>query len=103
MEFYFSDANITKNRLMLEMVTASEFVPLESFRDFNRIKSLTSSVEDLKKALATSENLLVSEDGSGVRRKVPYDPDKVIIMTDNLWAINSFALTNFLNFLPAKV
>lgn len=78
MEFYFSDANIKKNRLMLEMVSAAEFVPLEKFLDFNRIKSLTEKVTDLAKALTgTSESLTVSEDGTGVKRKVPYDPKKV--------------------------
>lgn len=88
MEFYFSDANITKNRLMLEMVSVPSedpdaepnttgFVPLIAFLEFNRIKELTASVDDLKKSLVNSEKLEISPDGLGVRRKVPYDPNKV--------------------------
>ncbi|XP_021944541.1 la-related protein 7 isoform X2 [Folsomia candida] len=112
MEFYFSDANIKKNRLMLEMVSAAEFVPLEKFLDFNRIKSLTEKVTDLAKALTgTSESLTVSEDGTGVKRKVPYDPKKLksdsemeecTIYVENVPRLvdHAWLEKNFLNFGP---
>lgn len=77
MEFYFSDSNITKNRLMKEMVQASEFVELDTFMGFNKISALTKNVEELRKALKHSEKLELSSDGLGVKRKVPFDETKL--------------------------
>jgi len=77
LEFYFSDANVSKNRLMQEMVLKNNFVDLKTFLDFNRIKSLTLKLEDLQKSLVSSDKLELSADGNCVRRKVPYDPKKL--------------------------
>ena len=41
---------------------------------FNRIKSLTSDVKDIRKALSHSDGLEVSPDLTAVRRKAPVQP-----------------------------
>lgn len=43
---------------------------------FNRIKQLTSDIENLKIALADSETVELSEDETSIRRKFPIDNDK---------------------------
>jgi La-related protein 7 len=77
LEFYFSDANITKNRLMQDMVNRTEYVDLITFLDFNRIKGMTRRIEDLQKALVTSDKLELSADRMGVKRRVPYDAKRL--------------------------
>ncbi|XP_067008323.2 la-related protein 7 [Anabrus simplex] len=71
MEFYFSDSNLLKDRFLGKLVHDSGYVDLSVFLTFNRIRRLTSSVEDLAKALKNSEMLTVSEDGTKICRVTP--------------------------------
>ncbi|KXJ68225.1 hypothetical protein RP20_CCG004955 [Aedes albopictus] len=68
MEFYFSDANLTKDRYLGQRIKDDPFIPLEEFLKFNRIKPLADCVEDIAIALKNSEILLLSDDRSKVRR-----------------------------------
>lgn len=68
MEFYFSDANLTKDRYLGQRIKEDPFIPLEEFLKFNRIKQLADNVEDIAMALKNSEMLLLSEDRCKVRR-----------------------------------
>lgn len=68
MEFYFSDANLSKDRYLGQCIKVDPFIPLDEFLKFNRIKKLTNSVEDIATALKKSELLQLSEDRSKVRR-----------------------------------
>ncbi|XP_049279953.1 la-related protein 7 [Anopheles funestus] len=68
MEFYFSDANLTKSRYMAQLLQNGPFIPLEEFLKFNKIKALTSSVEEIGNALTNSTLLELSEDNTKVRR-----------------------------------
>ncbi|XP_058824613.1 la-related protein 7 [Topomyia yanbarensis] len=68
MEFYFSDANLSKDRYLGQCIKNDPFVALSEFLKFNRIKKLTDSVEDIVIALKNSELLQLSEDRSKVRR-----------------------------------
>ena len=77
MEFYFSDANITKNRMMFELVTKSEFADLSVFLDFNKVKEITSNLKHLQKSLSVSKMLVLSPDLKGVKRRIPYSPTKI--------------------------
>lgn len=43
-------------------------VALEEFLKFNKIKNITTNIEEIRKALATSDLLKVSEDGKQVKR-----------------------------------
>lgn len=71
MEFYFSDSNLTKQRVMKDIVQASEYVPLNIFAEkFNKMAQISKNVDDIRRALKKSEKLELSEDGTGVKRKV---------------------------------
>ncbi|CAL8144852.1 unnamed protein product [Orchesella dallaii] len=81
MEFYFSDANILKNRMMREVVEQANensegFVDLSIFLDFTKIQRLNASISHIQKALVTSDKLELSSDRQKARRKIPFDPSK---------------------------
>uniref|UniRef100_A0A182PPM7 Uncharacterized protein n=1 Tax=Anopheles epiroticus TaxID=199890 RepID=A0A182PPM7_9DIPT len=69
MEFYFSDANLTKDRYMGQLVRNGPFIPLEEFLKFNKIKALTTNVDEIANALKNSTLLELSDDRAKVRRK----------------------------------
>lgn len=53
-----------------------KFISLDKFMNFNRIKSLTDKVDDLKSALSNSQILELNEDKSCVRRKSRVNREK---------------------------
>ncbi|KAL0281644.1 UNVERIFIED_CONTAM: hypothetical protein PYX00_002568 [Menopon gallinae] len=71
MEFYFSDANLQKDRFLTRLLAKSPEVELEVFLKFNKILQLTDDVRDLTKALKKSEMLQLTEDKSRVFRTTP--------------------------------
>ncbi|CAG0883923.1 unnamed protein product [Darwinula stevensoni] len=75
-EFYFSEPNLSKDKYMMELMhgNTTNWVALSELMKFNRIKSLTSDVKDIRKALSHSDNLEVSPDLTAVRRKSPVQP-----------------------------
>lgn len=62
MEFYFSDANLTKDRFLGDLVKKDPYVPIEIFLKFNKVRSLTQDVNDIVKAMKNSTLLDLSED-----------------------------------------
>lgn len=92
MEFYFGDANLSKDRFLTKMIAAdpcklkinfsilnlniketflsvlNSVVPLSTFMSFNKIKELTNSIGDLQKAIDGSELLELSGDKQSIRR-----------------------------------
>ncbi|MPC59213.1 la-related protein 7-like [Portunus trituberculatus] len=70
MDFYFSSANITKDRFMGSLLRDSPYVDLETFFKFNKLRSMTNDIAFLRKAISKSSLLELSEDGLQVRRKV---------------------------------
>lgn len=73
-EFYFSDANLPRDRFLQEELKKNEegWISLATIASFTRMKSLASSVEEIAAALRTAaetSNVEVSEDGAMVRRK----------------------------------
>lgn len=79
MEFYFSDANITKNRMMRDIVEkanqeAEGYVDLTVFLDFTKIQHLTNNIHHIQKALRNSKKLELSPDELKAKRKVAFDP-----------------------------
>ncbi|XP_061390120.1 la-related protein 7 [Musca vetustissima] len=71
MEFYFGDANLSKDRFLRQLIEKDPFVPLETFLTFNKMKALTSRVEDIAKSLSNSQLLELDESQQKVRRKTP--------------------------------
>lgn len=66
MEFYFSDANLTKDRFLADLVKSNPYVPLDMFLKFNKIRTLTQDVTDIAKAMKNSKFLELTEDKSKV-------------------------------------
>lgn len=62
MEFYFSDANLTKDRFLADLVKRNPYVPLDMFLKFNKIRTLTQDVTDIAKAMKNSKLLELTED-----------------------------------------
>ncbi|XP_021942889.1 la-related protein 7 isoform X3 [Zootermopsis nevadensis] len=71
MEFYFGDANLTKDRFLGSLVMQDPYIDISVFLCFNRIRALTTNFRDIADALRDSELLSVTEDGTKVFRKTP--------------------------------
>lgn len=72
-EFYFGDANLSKDRFMKQEITKHPegYVLISIIASFNRIKQTTDDVKLVVKAMKMSSLLEVSEDETMVRRKTP--------------------------------
>jgi len=90
MEFYFSDANLRNDKYMLELLNndTNNYVLIEEFMTWNRIKLLTTNVRDLVDALENSAHVELSTDGLYVHRKYPMkdkeDPDECSIYIEQV-------------------
>ncbi|XP_063613330.1 la-related protein 7-like [Penaeus indicus] len=70
MEFYFSAANISKNRTMARFYENGPYISLATFcNKFNKIRAMTDDTNLLRKAVEKSTLLELSEDGLMVKRK----------------------------------
>ncbi|KAH8327444.1 la-related protein 7 [Drosophila kikkawai] len=69
MEFYFGDANLSKDRFLRRYVDQDPYVPLEVFLTFNKIKTLTQDAQQIAKSLSNSQLLELDESGLKVKRK----------------------------------
>ena len=74
-EFYFGDANLPKDKFlkkqMAEDPTSEGWVELEVVASFKKMKALAADAGAVAAALAGSELLTVSDDGTRVRRTHP--------------------------------
>lgn len=104
MEFYFSEANLHKDRFLKQQLqqTSDGYVDLEMFLRFNKIRALVDNTALLAKALSKSEVLQVNEDKTKVRRtkplEEPTDVDERTVYVECLpagvnhdWVRNKFA------------
>lgn len=66
MEFYFSDAALSKDRFLCQLIGKDPYVPLDIFLTFNKIKALTDNTGDIARALRGSSRLEISEDATKV-------------------------------------
>lgn len=75
-EFYFSDANLGKDRFLKQKIDESEggYLSLEMFCKFNKLAALTTDTNLMAKAINGSELLMLSDDKVKVKRKQPYEP-----------------------------
>ncbi|KAF2904049.1 hypothetical protein ILUMI_02146 [Ignelater luminosus] len=86
-EFYFSDANITKDAFLLKHVKRNKegYVSLKLISSFKRVKHLTKDWRVVAHALSRSTKLEINEAGTKLRRKDPlpqYDettPSRTIV------------------------
>lgn len=72
-EFYFSDANITKDAFLLKHVKRNKegYVSLKLISSFKRVKHLTKDWRVVAHALARSKKLEINEAGTKLRRLDP--------------------------------
>ncbi|KAL4240399.1 La-related protein 7 [Mactra antiquata] len=71
MEFYFSDANLNKDRFLKKLIEATTdgYIPLDTFLHFKRIKALTEDKEVIADSLNNKSDLLkVNEARTHVKR-----------------------------------
>lgn len=71
MEFYFSDANLNKDRFLNKLIDANPYVDLSVFLKFNKIRNLTDETSRIAKALSNSTILELSDDKKRVKRTTP--------------------------------
>lgn len=71
MEFYFSDANLSKDRFLGNLIKQDPYVDLSVFTRCNKIRELTTDINRIAKALQASTILSISEDGTKVCRTTP--------------------------------
>ena len=88
MEFYFSDANLSKDRFLSNLVKEDPYVDLSVFLKFNKIRELTTDINRISKGVQASTILSLSEDGMKVRRITPIAPkeniDECTVYVQNL-------------------
>lgn len=72
-EFYFSDANITKDAFLLKHVKRNKegYVSLKLISSFKRVKHLTKDWRVVAHALSRSQKLEINEAGTKLRRVDP--------------------------------
>ncbi|XP_032830213.1 la-related protein 7 [Petromyzon marinus] len=75
-EFWFGDTNLHKDKFLRQVVDASPdgFVPLSVLMSFNRMKTLSTDINIIRRAVSTSTQLEVSSDGLKIRRSSPLGP-----------------------------
>lgn len=102
MEFYFGDANLSKDRFLSNLMETDPWIDLKVFLQFNKIRALTEDTSRIAKALKSSSLLEVSEDAQKIRRITPINPRSdceacsVYVQglppdTDHDWLINIFS------------
>nr|XP_033196841.1 la-related protein 7 [Bombus vancouverensis nearcticus]XP_033196842.1 la-related protein 7 [Bombus vancouverensis nearcticus]XP_033196844.1 la-related protein 7 [Bombus vancouverensis nearcticus]XP_033196845.1 la-related protein 7 [Bombus vancouverensis nearcticus] len=88
MEFYFSDANLSKDRFLSNLVKEDPYVDLSVFLKFNKIRELTTDINRISKGVQASTILSLSEDGMKVRRITPIaqkeNTDECTVYVQNL-------------------
>jgi lupus La protein len=75
-EFYFSDANMRKDVWLKAAVAedAEGFIPISILTTFNKLKEMTTDESKIAAALNGSTMVVVSEDGTRIRRATKLDP-----------------------------
>ncbi|XP_075155381.1 la related protein 7 [Haematobia irritans] len=71
MEFYFGDANLSKDRFLKQLIDKDPYISLDVFLTFNKMKAITTRVEDIAKSLTNSQLLELDETQTKVKRKTP--------------------------------
>ncbi|TVU26025.1 hypothetical protein EJB05_28552 [Eragrostis curvula] len=73
-EYYFSDINLATTEHLMRFITRDPegYVPISVVASFKKIKALMQSDSILSSALRTSSKLVVSDDGTRVKRVQPF-------------------------------
>ncbi|KAG8090882.1 hypothetical protein GUJ93_ZPchr0011g27649 [Zizania palustris] len=91
-EYYFSDINLATTEHLMRFITKDPegYVPIPVVAAFKKIKALIQSNAMLASALRTSSKLIVSDDGTRVKREQPFTESDLeelqarIVVAENL-------------------
>lgn len=86
--FYFCDANFAKDKFLKEESKKNDgWIPISTIASFSRMKQLTTDVDQIVKALTTTEgenNFEIDQEGKNIRKKksLPedYNVEKLSVM-----------------------
>lgn len=95
-EFYFSDANLSKNRFMKTLLDQSEYVPFTVLMTFNRLKEMSATQEEVVKSLTKSTMVEVSPDEQSLRRTTE------IVIKEDADDYTIYIVSNTNTFFPHK-
>ncbi|EGD77445.1 hypothetical protein PTSG_08541 [Salpingoeca rosetta] len=78
LKFYFSDANLRRDRFIRDYIKndPDNYFPIKLFLKFNKVKSVTSRIQDVMHAIEHIDTLELSPDRQRVRRKDPVIKEK---------------------------
>ncbi|XP_062197959.1 la-related protein 6B-like isoform X2 [Phragmites australis] len=91
-EYYFSDINLATTEHLMRFITRDPegYVPISVVASFKKIKALVPSNSMLASALRTSSKLVISDDGTRVKRERPFTESDLeelqarIVVAENL-------------------
>ncbi|PVH33794.1 hypothetical protein PAHAL_8G067000 [Panicum hallii] len=91
-EYYFSDINLATTEHLMRFISKDPegYVPISVVAGFKKIKALVQSNSMLASALRTSSKLVVSDDGTRVKREQPFTESDLeelqarIVVAENL-------------------
>ncbi|XP_066336853.1 la-related protein 6B-like isoform X4 [Miscanthus floridulus] len=91
-EYYFSDINLATTEHLMRFISKDPegYVPISVVAGFKKIKALVHSNSMLASALRTSSKLVVSDDGTRVKREQPFTESDLeelqarIVVAENL-------------------
>ncbi|XP_066381474.1 la-related protein 6B-like [Miscanthus floridulus] len=91
-EYYFSDINLATTEHLMRFISKDPegYVPISVVAGFKKIKALVQSNSILASALRTSSKLVVSDDGTRVKREQPFTESDLeelqarIVVAENL-------------------
>jgi hypothetical protein len=92
-EFYFSRSNLRFDKYLRKQVLQDidGFVSMSFILRFNRIRNITNDVDIIKESVQKSDHLILSSDGTHIKRKAAlpdrrtmWNADRKIIFIDNI-------------------
>ncbi|KAJ1275149.1 hypothetical protein BS78_05G114000 [Paspalum vaginatum] len=91
-EYYFSDINLATTEHLMRFISKDPegYVPITVVANFKKIKALVQNNSMLASALRTSSKLVVSDDGTRVKREQPFTESDLeelqarIVVAENL-------------------
>jgi len=92
-EYYFSDANLSKDFFMRRKMDKDGWIPVELIANFRRVLTLGADVSQIIQALKTSEAVETSDDGLRMRCRV--NPSR--------WVVEGIDPTQFSSLKPTAV
>lgn len=94
-EFYFSDANVTKDKELAKQIRRNEmgYVSIKWITSFRKIQALTQDWKGVSRVLQQSTQLKVSTDKKMVRRKHPI-PKKSDVFADKTVMASNLPLSD---------